>query len=107
MKNVLRVGVLLTLAIASIDTEGCSTACIRHTDCASGEQCVLGTCIVVVTPDGAPSVDAMTPAASSTTTPASSSTAAAVATGTPSTTMDGGMSATLKDASLDAWYSGI
>ncbi|HVW23859.1 MAG TPA: hypothetical protein VHC69_00720 [Polyangiaceae bacterium] len=107
MKNVFRVGVLLTLAIASIDTEGCSTACIRHTDCASGEQCVLGTCIVVVTPDGATSVDAMTPAASSTTTPSATTTAPPAATGTPSSTMDGGTSNSLKDASLDAWYSGF
>jgi hypothetical protein len=107
MKYALRVGVLLTLAIAGIDTEGCSTACIRHTDCAGGEQCVLGTCIVVVVPDGAASVDAMTPAASSSTTPAATSTAPPAATATPSSTMDGGLGSSLRDASQDAWYSGL
>ena len=107
MKNVLRVGVLLTLAIASIDTEGCSTACIRHTDCASGEQCVLGTCIVVVVPDGATSVDAMTPIASSSTTPPATTTPPPAAAGAPSSTTDGGTGTSLRDASLDAWYSGF
>jgi hypothetical protein len=107
MRYALRVGILLALAIAGIDTEGCSTACIRHTDCAGSEQCVLGTCIVVVSADGAASVDAMTPVASSTTTPATTSTAPPATGGAPSSTMDGGIGPSLRDASLDAWYSGF
>jgi hypothetical protein len=107
MKYALRVALLSALAVAAIDTEGCSTACIRHTDCSGAEQCVLGTCIVVVVSDGAASVDAMTPAASSTTTPAGTSSAPPASTGTPSSTMDGGIGPSLRDASLDAWYSGF
>lgn len=102
MRNLIRVGVLLTLGVAAIDTEGCSTACIRNTDCASSEQCVLGTCIVVVTPDGAVSVDAMTPPPSSTTTPATTSTAPPVTKNTPDA---GAAMSSMKDASTDAWYS--
>jgi len=102
MKNALRVGFVLALAVVGVETEGCSSACIRHTDCNSGEQCVSGTCIVVTTPDGAASVDAMTPAASSSTTPASTTTAPPATAGAPSTWPDAGSFGTVvKDASLD------
>lgn len=81
MTNALRVSLLITAVLLGIDTEGCTPACLRHTDCNSGEQCIVGTCMIVVHPDGAVSVDAMTPKASPTTT--------ATASAKPSSSTDG------------------
>jgi hypothetical protein len=77
MKNLAAssLGVLLLMGLAAGFAEtACSSACLRQTDCGSGEKCVSGTCTVVAVRDGS-TVDGMTGAASSTTTPSSTSTA--------------------------------
>ena len=52
MKNFSRAVVLFALALCVAEMEGCTSACIRHTDCSSNEQCISGTCIVVAVSDG-------------------------------------------------------
>ncbi|HEX4335192.1 MAG TPA: hypothetical protein VH062_04720 [Polyangiaceae bacterium] len=106
MRKSSRALVLLALVAAvAAQTEACTSACIRHTDCSSDERCISGTCIVVTVGDGS-TVDAMTATPSSTTTPTATatttSTAPPAATGVPSSTIDAGTTLpTSADASLD------
>jgi hypothetical protein len=106
MKNFSRAVMLFALALCVAEMEGCTSACIRHTDCSSDEQCISGTCIVVAVSDGS-TVDGMTPApsatATATATSTSTSTAPPAATGVPSTASDAGstLPTSVTDASLD------
>jgi hypothetical protein len=105
MKNLWRCLVLLSYIASGIDVEGCSSACIRHTDCNSNERCYSGSCVVIETGDGA-TVDAMTPAASSTPTPSATGSASAAPSATSYVVpqMDAGSfyPSNLTDASYDS-----
>jgi hypothetical protein len=74
--------VFLALAVGFIDTQGCTSACIRHTDCSSAEQCITGTCIVVAVDDGS-TAGSMTPPPSSTAMPTATSTSPAPSSSAP------------------------
>jgi hypothetical protein len=75
MKRLPRSLVVVAVAVGFFDTQGCTSACIRHTDCGNNEQCITGACMVVVaaTGDGS-TVGTMTPPPSSTAMPTATST---------------------------------
>jgi hypothetical protein len=53
---------LLALSFVCSDS-GCSSSCIRNTDCTDGYQCTAGSCVMVVHVEGG-SVAGLTPAPS-------------------------------------------
>lgn len=100
--------VFVAVAIGFLDMQGCTSACIRHTDCSSNEQCITGTCTVVVaaTGDGS-TAGTMTPPPSSTAMPTATGTTPAPTSSAP------GQGAPPKDAGntarpspLDATFDG-
>jgi len=105
MKNVVRAVVLFALSSGVFQLEGCSSACLRHSDCNSSERCIDGTCIVITVSDGGKTVDGMTALPSATATATSTSSAPPSSTGAPSASTDAGSTAptATTDASLDAF----
>jgi hypothetical protein len=105
MKRLARALVFAALAVGFVDTQGCTSACIRHTDCSSGEECITGSCIVVAVADGS-TAGSMTPPPSSTAMPTATSTSPAPSSSAPGQGTPTDAGTTVPPFPLDATFDG-
>jgi len=105
MKRPSRALVFLAVSVGFFDTQGCTSACIRHTDCSSNESCISGTCIVVAVDDGG-AAGSMTPPPSSTAMPTAASTSPAPSSSAPDRGMPTDAGSTVPPFPMDATFDG-